>query len=148
MARLHPEWMMTLAPASWPTPLLNAIRASNRRLLNPVMLRLAGHKHWYAAAIRHTGRRSGKQYATPVVAERVADGFIIPLPYGASVDWLQNVLAAGRATICVQGESHDVVRPAIIDAAAALPQLSDKRRRTFQRVGVEQYLRVEDQPSD
>ena len=28
----------------------------------------------YAAAIRHTGRRSGKQYTTPVVVERVADG--------------------------------------------------------------------------
>ncbi len=139
---------MTLAPASWPTPLRNAIRASNRHLLNPVMLRLAGHKHWYAAAIRHTGRRSGKQYATPVVAERVPDGFIIPLPYGTRVDWLQNVLATGRATICVRGESHDVVQPTIIDAATALPQLPDQRRRTFQRVGIEQYLRVEDRPAD
>ncbi|HUH69305.1 MAG TPA: nitroreductase, partial [Mycobacterium sp.] len=57
------------------------------------MLRLAGRKHWYASAIRHAGRRSGKQYATPVVADRVADGFVIPLPYGTRVDWLQNVLA-------------------------------------------------------
>lgn len=137
---------MTLAPGSWPTPLLNAIRASNRRLLNPVMLRLAGRKHWYAAAIRHTGRRSGKQYTTPVVAERVPGGFVIPLPYGTRVDWLQNVLAAGRATISVQGESHDVVQPAIIDAATALPLLSDQRRRTFQRVGIEHYLRVAGQP--
>ncbi|OBG35856.1 nitroreductase [Mycobacterium sp. E3198] len=139
---------MTLAPGSWPTPLLNAIRASNRHLLNPVMLRLAGHRHWYAAAIRHTGRRSGKQYATPVVAERVAGGFIIPLPYGTRVDWLQNVLTAGRATIAVHGESYDVTRPAIVDAATALPLLSDRRRRTFQRVGIGQYLRVEDCPAN
>lgn len=139
---------MTLAPGSWPAPLLNAVRASNRHLLNPVMLRLAGHKHWYAAAIRHTGRRSGKQYATPVVVERVPDGFIIPLPYGTRVDWLQNVLASGRATISVHGESHDVVQPAIIDAAAALPLLSDQRRRTFRRVGIEQYLRLEDPPAN
>ncbi|HWS93755.1 MAG TPA: nitroreductase [Mycobacterium sp.] len=135
---------MTLAPGSWPTPLLNAVRTSNRYLLNPLMLRLAGHKHWYAAAVHHTGRRSGKQYATPVVVERVADGFVIPLPYGTRVDWLQNVLAAGRATIASQGESYDVVQPEIIDTAAALPLLSARRRRTFQRVGIEQYLKVKD----
>ncbi|WP_082968889.1 nitroreductase/quinone reductase family protein [Mycobacterium sp. E2699] len=140
--------MMTLAPSSWPTPLLNALRTSNKYLLNPLMLRLAGHKNWYAAAITHTGRRSGKQYATPVVAERVADGFVVPLPYGTRVDWLQNVLAAGRATIAVQGESYDVVQPEIIDAAAALPLLSDQRRRTFQRVGIEQFLKVRDRTAD
>jgi deazaflavin-dependent oxidoreductase (nitroreductase family) len=136
--------MMALAPGSWPNPLLKAVRTSNRYLLNPLMLRLAGHKHWYAAAIRHTGRRSGKQYTTPVVAERVADGFVIPLPYGTRVDWLQNVLAAGRATISSQGESYDVAEPEVIDAAAALPVLSTQRRRTFQRVGIEHYLKLKD----
>jgi deazaflavin-dependent oxidoreductase (nitroreductase family) len=140
--------MMTLAPASWPTPLLNAIRTSNRYLLNPLMLRLAGHKNWYAAAITHTGRRSGKQYTTPVVAERVPDGFVIPLPYGTSVDWLQNVRAAGRATIVSQGESYEEVQPEIIDAATALPLLSNQRQRTFQRVGIDAYLKVKDQPTD
>ena len=137
--------MSALTPGSWPSPLLNAVRTSNRYLLNPLMLRLAGHKRWYAAAIQHTGRRSGRRYATPVVAERVTDGFVIPLPYGTGVDWLQNVLAAGRATISSQGESYDVVQPEIIDAAAALPALSPRRQRTFQRVGIEQYLRIKDQ---
>nr|WP_324679268.1 hypothetical protein [Mycobacterium sp. 663a-19] len=95
--------MITLAPESWPAPLLNAVRASNRHLLNPLMLRLAGHTHWYAAAIRHTGRRSGKQYATPVVAERVPDGFVIPLPYGTRVDWLQKRPRRGACGDFVRG---------------------------------------------
>lgn len=140
--------MITLAPDSWPTPLLNAVRTSNRYLLNPVMLRLAGRKHWYAATIRHTGRRSGKQYTTPVVAERVPDGFVIPLPYGTGVDWLQNVRAAGRATVLSQGESYEEEQPEIIDAATALPLLSAQRRRTFQRVGIDAYPRVRDQSSN
>lgn len=138
---------MTLAPASWPTPLLNAIRTSNRYLLNPLMLRFAGGKNWYAAAIEHTGRRSGKVYTTPVVAERITDGFVIPLPYGTDVDWLRNVRAAGRATIFSHGEKYEVVRPEIIAAAEALPMLSGSRRRTFERVGIEAYLRVRDQPT-
>ncbi|BBY40678.1 hypothetical protein MMAN_48120 [Mycobacterium mantenii] len=134
--------MMKLAPGSWPTPLLNAVRTSNRYLLNPLMLRLAGRKNWYAAAIQHTGRRSGKQYSTPVVAERIADGFLVPLPYGAGVDWLRNVLAAGRAVIRSEGEDYDVVQPEIVDSGSALPLLSARRRRTFERVGIEQYLKV------
>jgi deazaflavin-dependent oxidoreductase (nitroreductase family) len=138
--------MSALTPGAWPKPLLNAIRSSNRHLLNPLMLRLAGHKHWYAAAIRHTGRRSGKQYATPVVAERFAGGFVIPLPYGTRVDWLQNVLAAGHATVSSQGESYDVVQPEVIDAAAAVPLLTTRRQRTFKQFGIEDYLKVSDAP--
>ncbi|OBH77989.1 nitroreductase [Mycobacterium scrofulaceum] len=140
--------MISLAPETWPTPLLNAVRTSNKYLLNPLMLRLAGHKNWYAAAIEHTGRRSGKVYTTPVVAERIDGGFVIPLPYGTDVDWLQNVRAAGRATISSQGERYEVVHPEIIGAAEALPLLSASRRRTFQRVGIEGYLKVNDRPAD
>lgn len=134
--------MMKLAPGSWPTPLLNAVRTSNRYLLNPLMLRLAGRRNWYAAAIQHTGRRSGTHYTTPVVAERTADGFLVPLPYGAGVDWLQNVLAAGRAVIRSEGDDYEVARPKVIDSGSALPLLSARRRRTFERVGIEQYLKV------
>ncbi|HME46551.1 nitroreductase family deazaflavin-dependent oxidoreductase [Mycobacterium sp.] len=138
---------MALAPASWPDPLLRAVRASNKHLLNPVMVRLAGRKHWYAAAIRHTGRRSGKPYTTPVVADRVQDGFLIPLPYGTKVDWLQNVLAAGGATLSADGDTCEVVAPEVIDAKEAVPLLAERRRRTFQRVGIEHYLEVRRAPA-
>ncbi|KKC05588.1 nitroreductase [Mycobacterium nebraskense] len=139
--------MSALLPETWPKPLLSAIRVSNRHLLNPLMLRLAGRKHWYASVIHHAGRRSGKQYATPVVADRTDGGFVIPLPYGTGVDWLQNVLAAGHATISSQGDSYDVAQPEVIDAAAAMPMLSADRRRTFSRLGIDHYLRVVDASS-
>lgn len=121
----------------------DAVRVFNRHALNPVMMPMAGRKHWYAAVIQHTGRRTGKEYATPVVADRVADGFIVPLPYGTGVDWLRNVLAAGRATIRVEGQTYEVAHPTIIDAQAAAPQLSAKRRRAFQRFGIDRYMKVQ-----
>jgi deazaflavin-dependent oxidoreductase (nitroreductase family) len=133
---------VALAPGTWPRPLLRAVRISNKYLLNPVMGTLAGRKNSYAAAIRHTGRKSGKPYSTPIGAERVQDGFIIPLGYGTQVDWLQNVLAAGRASLSAKGETHDVTDPEVIDAATALPRLSPSRRRTFERLGIAQYLTV------
>lgn len=120
----------------------DVVRTFNKYVLNPMMMRLAGRKHWYAAVIRHTGRRSGKRYATPVVADRVPDGFIVPLPYGTDVDWLRNVMAAGRAVIMVGGETYDVVEPAIIDAAAAAPQLSPRRREAWRRFGIERFLKI------
>jgi deazaflavin-dependent oxidoreductase (nitroreductase family) len=123
-------------------PVRDAVRTFNKYVLNPAMLQLAGRKHWYAAVIRHTGRRSGKHYATPVVADRVADGFILPLPYGTGVDWLRNVRTVGGATIKVGGETFNVVGPEIIDAEAAAPQLSPKRRRVFERFGIDKFVKL------
>jgi hypothetical protein len=122
-------------------PVRDGIRKFNKHVLNPAMLLLAGRKHWYAAVIRHTGRRSGRRYATPVVAERVADGIIIPLPYGASVDWLRNARSAGTATITVDGQSFGVVDPQLIDARMAGPQLSSRRRRGFERLGIDEFVK-------
>jgi deazaflavin-dependent oxidoreductase (nitroreductase family) len=133
---------VALAPGTWPRPLLDAVRISNKYLLNPLMSRLAGRKNGYAAAIVHSGRKSGKQYSTPVGAERVPDGFIIPLGYGTQVDWLQNVMAAGRATVLTKGEIYDVTEPEVIDATTASPRLSPRRRRAFERLGISQHLTV------
>ena len=124
------------------TPVRDAVRTFNKYLLNPAMLLLAGRKHWYAAVIRHTGHRSGKNYATPVVADQMADGLILPLPYGTGVDWLRNVLAAGQATVTVGGQTYEVAEPEIIDAATAGPQLSPRRRRAFQRFSIHSFVKL------
>lgn len=133
---------MGIAPESWPTPFRSLIRTSNKYLLNPVMLRLAGRRWWYASVVHHTGRRSGRRYATPVVADRVADHLIIPLPYGVGVDWLRNVTASGRATVVRKARTYEVVEPEVIGATEALPVLPRERRRTFERAGVRRFLRL------
>jgi deazaflavin-dependent oxidoreductase (nitroreductase family) len=129
-------------------PLRDSVRTFNKYVLNPAMLQLAGRKHFYAAVIRHTGRHSGRTYSTPVVAERVVDGFIVPLPYGTGVDWLRNVLMAGEATITVGGETSRVIGPAIIEAAAAARQLSPKRRLAFERFGIDEFVKLTLAPGD
>lgn len=127
-------------------PVKDAVRTFNKYVLNPAMLHLAGRKHWYASVVRHTGRHTGKGYVTPVVAEVAGDGsgewLVIPLPYGTHVDWLRNVLAAGKATVTVRGQTYDVVEPVIIDAATAAPLLSARRRRTFERFGIGHFLKL------
>lgn len=118
------------------------VRVFNKRVLNPVMMLVAGRRYWYAAVIRHTGRRSGRAYATPVVADRVEGGFIIPLPYGTGVDWLRNVQASGGATLQVRGEIFEVAAPQIVAAATAFALVPPRHARVWRRMGIELYLRV------
>jgi deazaflavin-dependent oxidoreductase (nitroreductase family) len=126
--------------------LLDRVRVFNRRILNPVMARLAGRRYWYASLIWHQGRRSGREYVTPVVAAPAEDGFVIPLPYGEGVDWLKNVLAAGGATIEAKGKTCAVVEPEVMDAADAFALLDERHRRTWRLFGIERFLMVKRRP--
>ena len=123
------------------SPIRGAVRTFNRHVLNPVMLRAAGRKHWYASLIEHEGRCSGRRYATPVVADKVAGGFLVPLPYGTAVDWLRNTQAAGRATITSKGDTYEVAGPTIVDASTAAGLLPSGRRRVFQRFGIDHFAK-------
>jgi deazaflavin-dependent oxidoreductase (nitroreductase family) len=120
----------------------HAVRSFNRYALNPVMRTVAGRRYWYAAALHHSGRRSGRAYTTPIVAQPVPEGFVIPLPYGTKVDWLRNVLAAGRATIDVRGRQYTLIEPRVLNTDEVSPMLPARLQRTWRRFRIERYLRV------
>jgi deazaflavin-dependent oxidoreductase (nitroreductase family) len=119
-------------------------RQLNKYVLNPLMLRLAGQPSWYAAVVHHVGRRSGRAYQTPVVAEPLDDGFAIPLPYGADVDWVRNVVAAGRCTIQRRGVSIACDQPEIVSYAAIADRLPQRARRAQRLLGLDKYLVVKE----
>lgn len=121
----------------------DALRVFNKYVTNRAMRPLAGRKHWYASLIQHTGRRTGTTYATPVVAEPTATGFIIPLPYGTRVDWLRNLQHTGTSTLTRQGRTYKIETPRIIDAATAQTLLTPRRRRQFRRFHIDNFVTVE-----
>jgi deazaflavin-dependent oxidoreductase (nitroreductase family) len=115
----------------------------NRRILNPLMLRLAGRPgSTYPAVVRHVGRRSGRPYRTPVVAQPITGGFIIPLPYGADTDWCRNVRTAGRFTIERGGETYEVDHPELIGADEAFPFLPERAAKAWRLFRIKRYLRA------
>jgi hypothetical protein len=121
---------------------LDSVRRFNRRTLNPAMLAYAARRHGtYPAIVRHVGRRSQRAYATPVVAEPIPGGFLIPLPYGVDVDWCRNVREAGRCTIERGGVTYPVDTPVVVAVqdAAALPGL---HRRSYRLFGIDHLLRL------
>ena len=85
----------------------------NKRYLNPLLGRIAPNLP-PAAVVVHVGRRSGREYRTPVLALRTGNSFAIPLPYGNRVDWVRNVLAAGGAGLVRGGKSLRLEAPRIV----------------------------------
>ena len=86
----------------------------NKQTLNPTTLKIAGGRSGVYATVKHVGRRSGRSYTTPVVAQQLGDGFVIPLPYDSSVDWCRNVLAAGTCTLIWNEQEYTMERPEIL----------------------------------
>jgi deazaflavin-dependent oxidoreductase (nitroreductase family) len=142
---------MTSAPASFDAgrPRLSGPIRRIARPLGPIARPLAGSR-WFPlwAIVGHTGRASGKPYATPVVALRTPDGFLIPLPFGDATQWARNLFAAGGGTLRSAGVSYRVIDPAVIDRDAAAPQLPALVRFLGRRLGLRQYVRVEREPAE
>src|SRR5262245_42865564 len=76
--------------------------------LNPLTRRLAKSRFGPFSLVRHVGRKSGKQYETPLIVAPLKDGFVIELTYGPDVDWYKNVVAAGRCTIVWHGKDYEI----------------------------------------
>jgi deazaflavin-dependent oxidoreductase (nitroreductase family) len=74
--------------------------------------------------VRHRGRRSGQQYATPVAIIPTSSHvtFLIGLPWGPSTNWAQNVLAAGGATLVWRGREIKVTNPRLAGTEVAIEQ--------------------------
>ncbi len=117
------------------------VRRFNRSVFNPVIKFLFAGRMIYAL-VYHQGRRSGKQYSTPVVAAKTGESIYIPLPYGADTDWYLNVRAAGRCEIRLKRRLYSAVNPELVDAATALKVFPKMLQRSLARAGVEQYLRI------
>ncbi len=118
------------------------VRQFNKRVGNPRMLRTAGQPGAWASIVRHTGRRSGNVYETPVEANPTDDGFVIPLPYGATSDWVKNVLATGRATLVREGETFEVNQPEIVPTIEVADVLPDREQKMLKMFDVKDCLQL------
>ena len=113
------------------------------RPLGPIARPIAG-KRWFPfyAVLHHTGRTSGKAYATPVVALRTPDGFIVPLPFGDATQWARNVFAAGGGSLTFAGHDYQIAEPRVIDREDARSVLPPFVRFLATRLGLRQFVLV------
>ncbi len=78
-----------------------------------------GSLYFNLAALRHVGRRSGREYVTPLSAYPLGDGFVLAVAY-PHVDWSENVLAAGKCALTWRGHEYALEKPEQISLSDAL----------------------------
>jgi deazaflavin-dependent oxidoreductase (nitroreductase family) len=118
------------------------------KVLNPLIVKLAGRRHFpMAAQIQHVGRRSGKVYVTPASAHVHGDVILVALTFGNQSDWARNVRAAGSCTVRVNGRSYPATNPQLVSREEAGPLLkatfSPVQRAGMHMLGVRQFLRLD-----
>jgi deazaflavin-dependent oxidoreductase (nitroreductase family) len=91
----------------------------NKRLFNPGQVRKGRYP-----VVTHVGRRSGTTYQTPLDAFPTTTGFVLVARYGPESDWVRNVLAAGEATLRVDGTEHLLDSPRLVGLDEALDALT------------------------
>jgi deazaflavin-dependent oxidoreductase (nitroreductase family) len=119
---------------------------SAARLVNPLVLRIAGRRHMpVVGIIHHRGRKTGRPYATPLgIRPAAAGGFVMPLTFGESAGWYRNIVAAGSCVITWRGADHTVASPVIVDRATALPAFPRYERLALRAIGINEFVWLRD----
>jgi deazaflavin-dependent oxidoreductase (nitroreductase family) len=85
----------------------------NRRVTNRITRPLAPWLPGFGLVV-HVGRRSQREYRTPVNVFHDRGGYVIALTYGQDADWVKNVLAAGRCTLITRDRQLELTAPRIL----------------------------------
>lgn len=120
-------------------PLPRVVAKLNKRVTNRLMAPLARRAPNFGI-LHHTGRTTGRVYATPVNVFDYLDGYVIALTYGAEADWVQNVLASGTCRLETRGTTVDLHDPVFITKQEAFTVLPLPVRLAADALRVNRFL--------
>jgi deazaflavin-dependent oxidoreductase (nitroreductase family) len=123
---------------------IDRTRKANKQGRNRLITTIgrAGKRNSPFALLHHTGRKSGKDYVTPVRLVRLNSTFIIPMTYGERADWYKNLLACGTMEITWQGQTHKVGNPERLEIDSAMRAFPWISRMLFRLEGLPGFLQV------
>jgi len=140
-----------LAPVA-PTAIVRVLVRPLTKILNPLMVRLAGRRFVPMAQIHHVGRRSGKAYVTPTSAHVRGDVLLIGLTFGNQSDWSRNVRAAAGCTVRLGGRTYRATGPELVtwagDRALIASAFNPVLRAGFRVLGIRQFMRLHAELTD
>jgi deazaflavin-dependent oxidoreductase (nitroreductase family) len=118
------------------------VRVMNKYATNKLLIHIAGRSFGHFAVLTHWGRKAGRTYKIPIIAEPAGDGFVIALTYGRKVDWAANVLAKGGCTLKWKNKEYDLGDPEFIDAETGLQAFPGMLRPVLRTAGIADFLRL------
>lgn len=118
------------------------IRHLNKRTINRLTGRIAHSSRGPFSIVYHVGRRSGKQYQTPIIVIPIPDGFVIALTYGPEVDWYRNIQASGECRILWHRNEYSVETIETMAPQDAIPYFPAMERLVLKLIGIEDFIRL------
>jgi deazaflavin-dependent oxidoreductase (nitroreductase family) len=115
------------------------MRHVNRVFTNPVL----GTFAWLVpplAVVHHVGRKTGRNYRSPVVAFQNDRGIVIPMTYGRDVDWARNIVRAKGCTLERMGRRVTLRHPRIVGFERARERLPAALRPVFRAANFPGYV--------
>jgi deazaflavin-dependent oxidoreductase (nitroreductase family) len=91
---------------------MRLIRPFTTHIFNPIARRFAGWLPGFGI-LEYRGRTSGRTYRTPINVFRRGDFYVFALTYGADVQWVKNVVAAGSCTLRTRSREVRLVEPEV-----------------------------------
>ena len=122
---------------------LDRIRVFNKYVTNKILIHISGKNFGHFAILSHIGRKSGKLYRIPIIAEPIENGFVIALTYGKKVDWYENVLAEGGCSLYWKNKEYPLVNPEFIDPEIGVMAFPTIFRSVLRKKGIQYYLRLD-----
>ena len=119
---------------------LDRIIVMNKHVTNKILIHICGKKFGHFAILSHVGRKSGKLYRIPIIAEPFEDGFVIALTYGKKVDWYENVKTNGGCSLFWKNKEYDLINPEFIDKEVGVMAFPSPMRSVLLVLGIEYYL--------
>ncbi len=113
----------------------------NKRVFNPRELKKGDRP-----VLTHIGRSSGKVYETPLDAHRVDDGYLFILVYGSKSDWVQNILAAGSATLRINGQETQLANPRLVTKDEAWHLVDPGTKEPPGLLRISEFLQMDEAP--
>lgn len=114
----------------------------NRRFTNRI-LGLIPRRVSPFVVVHHSGRSSGKPYATLAAAFATTDGFVLPPTYGPEADWVRNVLSSRSFTLDRRGTAYPLDNARLIPRTEAWPHLPPPVRLAMRLMRIEWYVRAD-----
>jgi len=95
-----------------PRTRLAFLRPFTTRVVNPLTRRVAGWLPMFGILL-YRGRKTGREYRTPMNVFRHGDEYVFALTYGSDAQWVKNILAAGDCELRTRGRTFRLVEPVV-----------------------------------
>ena len=126
-------------------PIPRIVGQWNKAGLNRVTRHMAPWMPGFGVVIHH-GRRSGREYQTPVNVFATEDGYVLALTYGTDTDWVKNVLAADGCQLRTRGQTITLGSPRLFhDQSRA--SIRPLERRVLRVLNVADFLSLTPTPA-